>query len=243
MAGAILVFAGLISWYGATALQDKKEAKQSAVDATTATSDTTDATNQTSVVATDDRILLTPDNLVQYSKNTDGSPNCDVSFITTGSTEPTRYEDPVGRFEIMLPFNPDWGVESKYRIAAFDVLDKPSDDGTDEIKSTTQFGKMFVGEGCGWYRTSYLSVREQRSFEEIQAALADESLFATLKPRKTTVGDFTVAEYNLGGLCGTPTVEVIGDDYNITIGHVCSQDETERDQADLRRIVESLKLL
>ena len=244
MAGTLIVFAGLISWYGVTALSDKKEQRENNAAVADANNQSDNAVaNGTSLLATDDRILLTPETIAQYQKDENGAPICDAGFVTDPATTTARYEDPVGRFEIELPFNPDWGT-ADYRIASFDELSRPIDDGTGDVKSSAQFGFMAAGEGCGWYRSNFISVREQRSFAEIQDWATNESGgVPNLLPRKTTVGDLEVAEYNLGALCGSPTVEVIGDDFNVVIQQICGHDEIEKDQTALRKILESLAFL
>lgn len=242
VAGALIVFAGLISWYGVTALQDKKEERQNTTAISNATSTEEDLDVANELIATDERILLTPDNIAQYQKDASGARICSPDFSLAEPTKTVEYTDSVGRFTIELPYNPDWGND-KYRIAPFDELDKPIDDGTGEVKSTTQYGPISGGEGCGWYRFGKLSVREKRTFDEIKADLSKEGAPPQLAPRKAMVGDFAVVEYNYGGLCGQPTVEVIADDYNIVLWDLCGKDEVEKDQERLRGIIATLKLL
>ncbi|MFH0831124.1 MAG: hypothetical protein V1895_03630 [Parcubacteria group bacterium] len=190
----------------------------------------------------DERILLTRDNLGQYSKKDNGSPDCEADFRGQGAfdaDETAAYNNADFGLSVEIPFNADWGTD-QYRLSPFEDLDAPIDDGTGDVLASVQFGNMFVGEGCGWYRTHFLSIRKGRDVEEIKDALGQD-LVATKAVTESTIPGLGLdaVEYDFGALCGMPTLEVLGKDYNIVIGAGCGSDPND-DYPWLRSVASSL---
>lgn len=220
-------------WYVVTVLSERASESETTV------MPESNTTQQT--LPGDDRIVLTPDNIEQHSQSSDGFPICDVAFVTKDGDETVTYNSGSDNFSVDVPYNSDWGT-AEFSLNPVDELDDAIDDGTGGVTSTYQYGPMSVGEGCGWYRWDRISVREPRTFDEIEEAFKGQIPFAQLRPRETTVGPYDVVEYNFGGLCGQPSVEVLGKDHNFVFWRTCGFGELEDDQAELRSVVETLKL-
>ena len=254
----VVVFFGLIIWYTLTVLADKRDQtaeeagqsqllEQEEVQSTESTA-LDDATNANAAIeallATDERILLTPENLGEYNKNANGLPNCEAGFVGgEGALEYTYTNEEYG-FSADLPFNPDWGTQ-EYRLDPFDELVPPAGGEPHGTLAAIQFGLMGVAEGCGWYRFDNLSVRESRSMDDIMTTLSQEygPLEPIVAPRQVTIGEFDAVEYEYGGLCGQPTVEVMVGPYNLAAHKICGFGEAEDDLKYLRDILATVRLL
>ncbi|MFO0704773.1 MAG: hypothetical protein U0517_02225 [Candidatus Andersenbacteria bacterium] len=239
VAVTLIVFAGLITFYSVTALKGKQENRVNTAAANEAQNNAESNNATQPLLPTDERILLTPDALAQYSHTPEGSPICDAQFVNSAATTSVTYTNATHGFSVALPYNPDWGTE-QYRLAPFDELRKPIDDGTGKVKATTQYGPMGVGEGCGWYRGLSVSVREARDLEQIKADL--QNYPPSLAPREHALGKLKTVEYDVGALCGAPTIEVLGDTYNLVFAQLCGTDEVEKDIVKLRETVKTVEL-
>lgn len=251
----VVVFFGLIIWYTLTVLADKRDqtsdlaaAGDQAVEMLPAedspsTGSVSPNAGLEALLATDDRIVLTPDNLGDYSKNANGLPDCEAGFVVDDATSKFVYTDTEYGFEVALPFNLDWGSED-YRVEPFDELAVPLP-GQDDVLAAIQFGPMAVGEGCGWYRFDRLSVRGSRTADQIIAAVtAEQGEFPPIvAPREVVVGGYQAVEYDYGGLCSQPVIELVGGSFNIVASKICGfLEEPEADFGYLRDILETLEI-
>lgn len=129
-----------------------------------------------------------------------------------------------------LIYNPRWGSE-KYKILPYY-----------EEANILRFGPIGVFEGCSWVRPYLMEFLPKRSPEEIisdyQKGLMAETFSS---PMKEIVYGFTVVKYTEGGLCSSPTTEIIGKKYNYKLQSICGSDD--EDFSLHKEIIKSIKLI
>lgn len=187
---------------------------------------------------TDSRKLLTLENAQAEIERLG---DCRVEFSKAAANTTETYSSKKWGFSIELPFNTKWANED-YRIKPFEELEGYSNDVTgEEILASIATGQFSIGEGCGWYRNLGIEIRDSRSASEVTEAIseANDPEMIVQAPKKKTIGDLNVVEYEISGLCEIPYVEVLGETYNYVVRSVCGPETLE----DLEDLVKTIKLL
>lgn len=183
---------------------------------------------------TDDRILLTPDNLEQYCNPlTDMEPCYTEIFNTDPATTTVTYTNQEKEISVDLPYNPDWGSDN-YRINPYDEED-----------DRVNFGPINLGEGGGWGRWWWaLSFQPAETADQVIAGLDKDSFLFLAEPEKDKVNNLEIVKYAEIGLTSYHYIIVIGEKYNyefISTGHL-DTGSTEDELADLESIVKTVSL-
>ena len=91
---------------------------------------------------TDNRILLTPQNVRQYND----PPNCNEKFNLYPANTTVTYSNSNRGISLEIPYNSSWGSD-KYRVNPYD-----------ENNNRIEFGPIRVFEGCSWVRSYFLNL-------------------------------------------------------------------------------------
>ena len=179
----------------------------------------------------DNRIALTPEAIKKYFPQM-----CAEDLNYDPATETVLYSSKQRGLSVSLPFNPKWGNE-KFKLTPYD-----------EVKSTIspfpdfiQFGAMsqFEGGGCsrGWF-IRFLPALDFKT-RSAQIIKNEDPTTLFLKPSLYEIGELNIIRYGTAGLCGYPTLEVIGKKYNYEIQELCGEDGFET----LEEIAKTVKLI
>ncbi|MBU1146704.1 hypothetical protein KKD80_04180 [Patescibacteria group bacterium] len=180
---------------------------------------------QAQVRETDNRILLTPQNIEQY--NLKPSPGCEEKFNFDTANTNVLYANAAKGISVQIPFNSNWG-SGKYRINPYD-----------EHEDGVSFGPISGFEACSWIRNYFLSFKPAKTAEEVIAELPLES-----NPSKMTVNNLTIIKYTDSGLCPYyPTLVIIGKKYNYALSPLCVVEKVDEEFKFLENIVKTVKLI
>lgn len=177
---------------------------------------------------TGERILLTHKNYKDYWQppGTEPGYGCTVTFNGDPANTVVTLDRPDLGFRIDLPFNENWGTD-KLRLLPYD------EHGFIEGKNLIEFGRLHAFEGCGWVREYFITVLPQRSAEQVirdwyQEVQPPDDLFPPeYRAHRDTVHGLEVVKWVDLGLCGYPTMEVIGMKYNYRFSPICGFEDDE----------------
>jgi hypothetical protein len=205
----------------------------------TSTPTTDISTDADALLPQDDRTLLTLENAEDLIAQ--GSiVRCDIDFNDAKPTTAATFSEQEDGLSVELPYNPDWGNE-QFKIQPYERFEL-----SPGPNKTINFGPMFVGEGCGWFRAYMLQIGEQRSAQVLIDGLTESSQSLTPmvvgEPQEVTIGDLTAVKYEEVGLCNGQTIEVIGESHNYILRPLCGGDSREEFEF-LESIVKTIKLI
>ncbi|MFH1457433.1 MAG: thrombospondin type 3 repeat-containing protein [Patescibacteria group bacterium] len=178
---------------------------------------------------TDNRILLTPQNISQYNN----PPNCNEKFNSYSANTNFTYSSGDRGISVELPYNSSWGND-KYRINPYD-----------EHNNKLDFGFIAPFEGCSWVRSYSMNFLPAKTANQvIQDFEQDQNypdMFSVL-PYKSIINNLEIVKYEMVGMCGYPALQVIGKKYNYEFQPMCSVDR-DKDFEYLENIVKTVKFL
>jgi hypothetical protein len=180
--------------------------------------------------AVDNRILLTPENVIQYCDigNAAKMARCgSESFNFDAPTETVTYRNETYGIQVDLPYNPKWGSVN-FRVNPYDE---------DLINEDVFFGPIGIGEGGGWGRMmEWLSVEPAQPADQVIAGIGQEM---ASKPQTISVADLSIVRWVESGIAAFANYEVIGQKRNYRFITVGSQEKYD----DLETIVKTMQLI
>jgi hypothetical protein len=209
----------------------------SEVNTSTPTDDASADANE--LLPEDGRTLLTLTNAEELiSQNS--ITRCDIDFNDAKPTTAATFSQQESGLSVELPYNPDWGNE-QFKIQPYERFEL-----SPGPNQTINFGPMFVGEGCGWFRAYTLQIGQQRSAQVLINGLTESSQTSTPmvvgEPQQVKIGDLTAVKYEEVGLCNGQTIEVIGQSHNYILRPLCGGDSKEEFEF-LESIVKTIRLI
>lgn len=186
--------------------------------------------------AADNRILLTPETVLQYCDI--GNPatlnRCgNEQFNYDPPTTTVTYTNAARGLTFQIPYNPAWG-NATFRVNPYD-----------ETASGINFGPIGQGEGGGWGR-----INEQMTFEPAQSAdqtianlNSKEGEFFTNRPYQAKVGDKTVVKYSMSALGDFFGMIVIGPKYNYHFTYWGDASDPTKYFGELENIVKTVEFI
>jgi hypothetical protein len=155
---------------------------------------------------------------------------CSLKFNTEPATTSNTY---MGYgISLQVPYNPAWGT-TDYRIEPYSSYDYTGG-------KILEFGAMRPFEGCSLVRAYSLRFLPPRSANEViedmgvvmktevvdgvsrQYSLTSDGDFLPVPPTTVKINNLTVVKYKVSGMCGYPTLEVIGNKFNYELRPLCN---------------------